>query len=283
MKIKIILILILVSLFFFKFPAVSVNAKDSKLTLITDRILGDLDAMESFYKATENNNNPEIFIKDIETLEDRLNSSIELYQDQAMLTDPADIEYQEDVDRITSAIISYKNHLTEYKEAFIAKDEAMINSTSIKLQEDESKINEGIISFEETTNKLIKQDDEIGIFYILLTLASAFISGFIFIKSRFEAKNAKELLKGHYYRKLFKDSLGALIGSAATLGGFLYARYFSETGGYMILWGLVVVGYIYFIKNLFSFFLTMRKVKNMSDQQIKEEFPMLDYSTITKK
>lgn len=249
-----------------------VFAQETKMDLVLDQVQGDFDAIDQFYLDTQTVDDPEVIIEETKELEQRLDESIELYEANSEFANEVDQQIAGEVRQMTDGIREYRRGLLIFREGVANDNQAQIMEGYEQLDTAEAQIQQGYEAFNEKAEEFGAQDSRNEIIYIGLTVMSAVITAVFFILSRKPASTVKDEVRKIFYGHLTKTSLAPLAGSAITLGTFEYAKW-SGGGSYTIVWGLVLIGFAYFLKDLFSYMTVHRpRIAEMSDSELKQVY-----------
>lgn len=133
--------------------------------------------------------------------------------------------------------------------------EALKNQDQGKYDTSLSQFNGGINKYNQTIDELNEGATDWGPIYIYSSIIFGFISLLLLIKSRTKPQLASEKTKKQCEWELFKSSLWPTLGSIITLVWY----YSTPPGGsYYILWGPMLIGFFYFLKQSWVYFNEVR-------------------------
>lgn len=226
------------------------------LDLVTDRIMGDDEAMKTFLKNTESDVSQEVYLAELKKVELRLLESEKLYK--AYKLDKIDQEIEPEVKAITNALIQTRVGVQSLQQGILQNNEQMIKDSYSSLTNSSSIIDENFTKIQQKAKKAEQSGSIVEMLYIALTAFFAIITLSLFLKRRAINKE-QQPLKFVAIDQLFKQSLYPLVGAMITLGSLEYTK---MTGGrtYVITWGLMLIGFLYFLKALFHYYRTERKI-----------------------
>lgn len=246
-------------------PVNPVNASE-KMDVVTERINGDFDSINSFFIATNNETITETqLIEEITKLETRLDSSIELYDNFNSFNAPEDKVYEKEVKDLTSELKNIRTALGLLREGIQTQDNVKTN-TAI------TNIDTAALAIDKVMDRVIAKDNEglasnnkTELMYIAASAVAIAVAAGLFIRSKKKAANNFDQVKNEAYFNLFKQALVPLAGALITLGSFEYAKYTASTS-YTILTGLLGIGTLYFIVSVFQYiFVTRPKINDYSE------------------
>lgn len=257
-------------------PVNPVNASE-KMDVVTERINGDFDSINTFFTATNNENITESqLIEEITKLETRLDSSIELYDNFNSFNAPEDKVYEKEVKDLTAELKNIRSALTLLREGIQTQDNVKTN-TAI------TNIDTAALAIDKVMDRVIAKDkqgmasnNKTELMYIAASAVAIAVAAGLFIRSKKKAANNFDQVKNEAYFNLFKQALAPLAGALITLGSFEYAKYTASTS-YTILTGLLGIGTLYFIVSLFQYiFVTRPKINDYAevenDKAVTEAF-----------
>lgn len=156
---------------------------------------------------------------------------------------------------------SLAENIGQISDALKNKDEGKYNSSI-------TKINSTIDNYNKTISDLNEGALDYGPIYIFATIFFSLVSFILLIKAKTKPRFNSEIPKKQCEMELFKASLWPTGGSVITLVWF---KLTPPGGTYYILWGPILIGLIYFIKQYWTYVREVRpKLIKMIEQE-KEE------------
>lgn len=239
------------------FSAPHVSAT-TKFDVVSERINGDLTAIDSFLEKTNDPNMTDVqFISEMDTLDSRLQRSMEMYHDLTDFSDPSLKPIEPEVKELTRNIEGIHMAIVDLRKGIETNDQEVYKKGVTTLDQSLANIDKTIVQIQSKAKNEENKDKQTELLYIVGTIVS--IAGAMALYARSKRPQTTEAMKqkAAAYNQLFKHSLAPMGGFIITLASFEYAKYTHATS-YTIFTGLLVVGVIYFAIAAFKYWFVER-------------------------
>ncbi len=234
----------------FAFVPVAAHAEEQSLFTVTSTVNKAIDDFLTYVQ------DDKVSSEEFQAQYDNKAQSLESKIDDAVAGLAAlDLEPTErtGADKIAAALKDMRQDLRDSRTAFDAGNQENFQKASDKFTDDANRYNDEIDNLNKSTTGLTS--DQMQMLYYGMAVGTALLSAaafaFAFVKKPANAVLAKARLN------LALSSLWPLGGALLTLGTYL----FSTDGTYLIAWGPIGVGALFFVKGIFDYVKLSKTVK----------------------
>lgn len=171
--------------------------------------------------------------------------------------------------KISSVAKESKVNATTLNDSIGQMIDGLNNSDETKYNGSISQTNKAIDGYNKIIIELNEGATDYGPVYIFAVIFFSIISLILLIKAKIKPQFSSEIAKKECEMELFKSSLWPAIGSIITL---VWYKLTPPGGTYYILWGPILIGLFYFIKQSWVYAKEVRPVLRVTIEAEREEF-----------